>query len=338
MKKLKNMVVLVAIVIMISILTGCSRNGNGKAATHLGPSKTCADTVSAVLTNSEYPSGITLNWGSRVDKPAATFTGLQQINFILDGDEIMEGMFQDRALSSITLEFTGQTSGKKVSLSNSLTGKITNLGADGDYFELDGNTIQFYPHYFTVSEDVTVKATFTYKGDGVINQLVDSESAEGYFTFTVGEDTGEKFSSGLDKIKEIFDDSSENNNISNYITIRYKATGGVEGTVAQYEDEATNNPVILGDDKIAQVILYTRENSNYNITKVYVVPVGMEDQVEKMAAKNQKTYAADNCHKFKIDMSQFSGQTVTLRIEFLDGSEWNPMPDHYYGFITFQVP
>ena len=363
MKIKKFLVVLVAIVILMSMLAGCSRNGNGNAnATHLGPSKTHTDTVSAILTNKDYPNGITLNWSNRNGNSAATFTGLQQISFILDGDEIMEGFFgSERPLSSFTLEFTSQTSGKKVTLSSGLTGKISNIGADSNYFRMDGNTIQFYPHYFNVGEDVTVKATFTYKKEGLVNQIMDSKSAEGYFTFTVGEDTGETFSNAWNKIEDFFDDigdtlsgngnngnntndgnsnnpDSNTNETVNFIQVRFKATGNVEGTVYQYEDDSVANPIVLGEDKIAQVIFYTRENSNYDICKMYVVPLGMENQVEKMSANNKDTYAADNCHKFKIDMNQFSGQTVTLRVEFLDGSEWNPMPDHYYGFITFQVP
>ena len=93
MKIKKFLVVLVAIVVLMSMLAGCSRNGNSNAnATHLGPAKTCSDTVSAVLTNKDYPNGIDLNWSNRKGKAEATFTGLQQFSFILDGDEIMKGV------------------------------------------------------------------------------------------------------------------------------------------------------------------------------------------------------------------------------------------------------
>ena len=359
MKNKKFLVAIMAIIILVSALTGCSRNGSNATATHIGASKTSKDTISAVLTNADYTSGITLNWASRVGKSSATLTGLQQIAFILDGDEVMDGVFKDRSLSSITLDFTGQTSGKKVSLSTSLTGKITNLGADNDYFRMDGNTIQFYPHYFSVGEEVTVKATFIYKGEGFVDQLMDSKSAEGYFTFTVGEDTGETFSNAFDKIGDFFKDFGKGNGNTgdngsdngdgngsetgetptegnDFLSIRFSVDGtNTEGTVARYEDDAKKNVTNL-PSSTAKLTFQTREDSRYNITKAYIVPVGLEGNYQKLAWCND--YFSDNCHKFDIDLSQFSGQTITLRLEFLDGAEWNPMPDHYYGFITVKVP
>ncbi len=355
MKKTAHLMALVVITILVCVLSGCSRNGS-TGATHVGPKKTATDTISAVLTNNDYTSGVTLNWASRVGSSDATFTGLQQIAFIIDGDEKMEGVFKDRSFDSVTLEFTGQTSGKKVSLSSSLTGKITNLGADSNYFRMDGYTLQFYPHYFSVGEKVTVKATFTYKGEGVIDQIMDSKSAEGFFTFTVGDDTGETFSNAFDKIGDFFEDltggnkgnSSDNNSgdsnngdnnnsstVADFLSVRYSVSDTAEGIVARYEEDSVKNAVTI-PSTTAYITFYTREDSKYNITKVYVVPVGYEDVYQKLAWKND--YFSDNCHKFEIDLSQFSGQTITLRVEFLDGAEWNPMPDHYYGFITINVP
>ena len=358
MKNKKFLVAIMAIIILVSTLTGCSRNGSNATnnATYIGAKKTATDTVSAILTNNDYQNGIDLNWSKRTGDSAATFSGLQQIAFIIDGDEMMDGTFKDRPLNSITIEFTGKTTGKKVKLSTSLTGKITNLGADADYFRMDGYTIQFYPHYFSVGEEVTIKATFIYKGEGFIDQLTDSKSAEGYFTFTVGDDTGETFSNALDGIADFFKDignnfGNGNTNSGNtngnttpttpakpkdYLSVRFSVDGtNAEGTVARYEADAKKNVITLPNSTLS-LTCYTREDSRYNVTKAYIIPVSVEGNWQKLKWCND--YFSDNCHKFDIDLSQFSGQTITLQLEFLDGAEWNPMPDHYYGFITVKVP
>lgn len=358
MKHRKILMALLTIIILAFWLAGCSRNGGNATnnATSVGAKKTATDTVSAVLTNADYTSGITLNWASRVGKSSATLTGLQQIAFIVNGNEIMDGVFKDRPLSSITLEFTGQTSGKKVELSTSLTGKITNLSVDNDYFRIEDYTLQFYPHYFNVGEEVVIKATFIYKGEGFIDQLTDSKSAEGYFTFTVGDDTGETFSNALDGIADFFKDignnfGNGNTNSGNtngnttpttpakpkeYLSVRFSVEGtNAEGTVARYEADAKKNVITLPNSTLS-LTCYTREDSRYNVTKAYIIPVGVEGNWQKLKWCND--YYSESCHKFDVDLSQFSGQTITLQLEFLDGAEWNPMPDHYYGFITVKVP
>jgi hypothetical protein len=344
----KILMAIIAIVILMSMFTGCSREGNStNTTTKLGAKTTCADTVSATLTNSDYTSGVTVNWSKRVGKSAVTLTGLQTLAFVLDGDEVMEGIFSDKSLSSIELKITGQSSGKSVKISTSLTGKISNLSVDNNYFKLEGNTLQFYPHYFEVGEDVVINAVFTYKGDGVVNQVMDSEKADGFFTFTVGENTGETFSGILDGvgdfIDDVFDGNSENNSNGEgnnnadtkpSLSINCKIDGK-DSKVHLYQEDAEANPIIVSATDVAMTF-FTRENSAYNITKVYIVPVGYEDKLQKLAWNNE--WYSDNCHKFFANFSQFAGQTISVRVEFLDGAEWNPLPDHYYGYITLKIP
>ena len=357
MKRTKLLMALVAITLAMLLLAGCSRNGNGNAVDHIGPNQTAKNTVIGVLSNTEYPTGISVNWNKSVSRNAdVTMTGLQTIAFILDGDEKMDG-WTERSLSSIKLEFTGQTSGKKVSLDTSLTGKVSNLGADSKYFKVDGTTFYFYPHYFSVGEDVTVKATFTYKAEGLVNQLLDSKTAEGFITFTVGEDTGETFEGLFDGIGNIFGSGDNSNSDSStedtenpenstesteaetaveYIPVNFKVSGIEETFVVQrYENESLKNVISLPSSTIT-LTFFTREN-NRNITKMYIVPKGYEEELQKLAWSNE--WFADNCHKYEsLDLSQFSGQTITLRVEFLEGDEWNPLKDHFYGFITIQIP
>lgn len=355
MKKAKILMVILAITILVSMLAGCSRNGNSSTglASYIGASKTTKDTVSAVLSNSDYSTGIPLNWRSRISGSDITMSGLQTIAFIIDGDEVMDQIIgKDRQLSAIKLEFTGQTSGKKVSVDSSIVGKVTNLGADSDYFKVEGYTFQFYPHYFTVGENVTVKATFTY-GD-----FWDSETAEGYITFTVGEDTGETFDGVLDNFwdkvgslggnsgntgsdtdtdADSDDTDSSAETAVEYIPITYHVDG-LEGDfiVYQYEEESVKN-VVAVPASTATFTFFTRADVKRNITKMYIVPKGYEDKLEKLAWTND--WKADNCHMYEnLDMSQFAGQTITIRVEFLEGAEWNPMKDHYYGFITVKIP
>lgn len=357
MKKAKLLMVIMAITILVSVLTGCSRNGNSGSgnASYIGASKPADNTVSAVLTNNQYSTGIPMNWRSRVGDSDITMSGLQQIAFIIDGDETIKVWGSTKNLSSIKLEFTGQTSGKKVSLDTSLVGKVSNLGADNDYFQVDGYTFKFYPHYFTVGENVTIKATFTY-GD-----IWDAKTAEGYITFTVGEDTGETFEGTFDALWDKIggdngntsdptgtgddssntdpgnDDDSDTETAVEYIPITYHVDG-LEGDfiVYQYEEESKKN-VVEVPASTATFTFFTRADANRNITKMYIVPKGYENTLEKLAWTNE--WYADNCHMYEnLDMSQFAGQTITIRVEFLEGAEWNPLKDHYYGFITVKIP
>lgn len=338
MNKNRILVAIMAIIILLSTLTGCSREGSTANASYLGAKTTCTDTVSATLTNSVYTSGVTVNWSKRVGKSAVTLTGLQTLAFVLDGDEVMEGIFSDRSLSSIELKITGQSSGKSVTISTSLTGKISNLGVDSKYFKLEGNSLQFYPHYFEVGENVVINAVFTYKGDGLANQILDSKTAEGFFTFTVGESTGETFAGPLDFIDGILDGNGNGNNsgtvTENYVSVNCKIDGK-ELTVHHYQEDAEANPITVSET-IVPMVFYTRENNGHNITKVYIVPVGYEDELEKMGHNND--WQVDNCHKFRVNFADFAGQTVTLRVEFIDGAVLNPIPDHYYGYITLKIP
>lgn len=348
------MMALVVILAAMLILSGCSRNGNTTGnSSIIGPGKTAKNTVSAVLTNTEYPSGIQVNWSSRIGNSAVTLSGLQQLAIVVDGDEIIDGIFEDKSLTSIKLELTGQTSGKKVTLDTSLIGVATNLGADSDYFKVDGNTFYFYPHYFSVGEQVTVKTTFTYKADGVINQMVSGDNYKGYLIFTVGEDTQETFSNPLSdfskSIKNFFDglgDSSGNNNDDSGITtggftwgnnsgsffedVEYLIEGHNRQIISKYEADSQSNPINLKDQWLDMTV-YTRESPNHDIVKVYLeLPDGTN-----IVWSND--WFEDNCHKFLFDMSAYSGQTVTIRIRLLAGSElWQD--EFMYGFITVQVP
>lgn len=341
MKKNRILVAIMAIIILMSTLTGCSREGRNPAnASYIGARSTSTDTVSATLTNSTYPTGVTLNWSKRVGNSAVTATGLQTLTFVLDGDEVMDGLFTDRKLDSITLTLTGKSSGKTVTMSTSLAGKISNLGVDSSYFKLENNSLQFYPHYFTVGEDVVINAVFTYKGDGVMNQIFDEETAEGFFTFTVGESTGETFAGPLDGVGDLIDgvinpgNGNNGNAAENFITVNCNIDGK-DTVVYHYQEDAEANPIIASST-VVPMTFFTRELAGHNITKVYIVPVGYEDTLEKMAWNND--YYSDNCHKFRVNFQRFAGMKVTIRVEFLDGAEWNPMPDHYYGYVTVIIP
>lgn len=338
------------ICILLMLFTGCSRSdyaannstgtSTGTTVDTIGPRNTNKNTVAATLTNAVNPNGVTVNWSLRVSDSEITLSGLQTITFIIDGDEVISSWGKDTPLSSIKLEFTGNTSGKKEELSTSLTGKVTNLTADGKFFKIDGYNFSFYPHYFNVGEKVTVKATFIYKEDN----LSSSKEAAGFFTFTVGEDTGEQFTGIMDGAKDWWnnitnpdssntDTTDSNGNTTNtssedkYLSVRY-SVDGVEGEVARYESEAT--PIKLKSKEL-NISFYSVE---LGITKMYL---RFKANPDSPIAWNNPYYA-DNVHKFTVDLSEYSGQTVVFRVQSLKGSEWNPVKTNYYGFIVVEVP
>ena len=349
---------ILVIIAVVSLMTGCSRNGNANSnATHIGPAKTAKNTVSAILTNTDYDTGVELNWSTRQGNSAITMSGLQQITFVINGDEMIGGVFQDKLLSSIRLEFTGQTSGKKVSLDTSLVGLATNLAADADYFKVKEKSFYFYPHYFNVGEEVLLKATFTYKAEGLLNSIGSGKEIEGYLVFTVGADTGENFSNPLsdfsNSVKNFFDglgnnssttpDNPDDPNTGNtgsgwkpesgsfYADIRYRVNGKDKDYMIQrYEEDSTKNPVQLNGTAL-NLTVYSRECTEHDIVKVYLE---FPDGTNYVWSND---WYEDNCHKFGIDMSAYAGQSVTIRVRLLAGSElWQN--EYMYGFITVQVP
>lgn len=355
---MKRRFIVIAIVLctLCVILASCGRNANPNSgnATYLGPRNTADGTISANLINSIYPQGITLNWADSADRtPDFTASGLQQIVFVLNGNETMKDWWNEKELSSIKLTFTGQTSGKSQTLSTSLVGIATNLITDGEYFELDGNTFKFYPHYFSEGEVVNVVAEFDYRGPGLLGKL-ESKVYTGTFSFTVGQSTGEKFSGFLDGIGDTIsgigngkNDGSQQTGIladgtiteNSYSPIKFRIDGlNGDYTVYRLKDDAEKNVIYL-TTKTPTITFLTREpEAGTNITKVYVIPWGMEDTMDKIAWTNE-SYLADNSHIFQnLDLSAYSGSIVTLRVEFLDGAELDPFKEHTFGVISFYVP
>lgn len=354
-KRLTIAIVIILLITFCVILASCGRNANPNSgnATYIGPRNTATGTISANLINSVYPQGITLNWDKNAEQnPNFTASGLQQIVFVLNGNETMKDWWNEKELSSIKLSFVGQTSGKTQTLSNSLTGLATNLITDGKYFELDGNTFKFYPHYFSEGEVVNVIAEFDYRSSGLLGKL-ESKIYTGTFSFKVGESTNEKFSGFLDGIGDtisgigngkndsdkqtgILDDGTITENSYSPIKFRIDGISG-DYTVYRLKDDSEKNAIRLST-RTPTITFLTREpEAGTNITKVYVIPFGMEDSMDKIPWSNE-SYLADNSHIFNLDLSAYSASLVTLRVEFLDGAELDPFKEHTFGMISFYVP
>lgn len=349
-KKLLAIAIVAMVVVLCVVMASFSRNASPASSntTHIGPRNTASGTISATLINSDYPQGVALNWAKGTSRnPDFTASGLQQVSFVLNGNETQKDWWNEKELSSIKLTFTGQSSGKSQTLSTSLVGVATNLIADSSYFKLDGNTFMFYPHYFNEGEVVIVVAEFDYRSSGILGKL-ESKVYSGSFSFKVGTSTGETFSGILDGLEDAINGNGGigDNGIladgtiteNSYSPIKFRVDGiNGEYTVYRLKSDAEANAIRLNTQTPTITFLTRETNSGTNITKVYVIPWGMEDSMSKIPWTNE--WYEDNSHIFQeLDLSAYSGQMVTLRVEFLDGAELDPFKEHTFGAISFYVP
>ena len=304
-------------------------------------------------------------------------SGINHISFIITGDEKMDDIGEDRQLSAIQLNFTGLSSGKTATLENSLLSKLsTGFTADKNFFEMEGNTFTFDSRYFDVGEMVLCTAVFTYTRDKLDSQTAEgyfqftvvdgnngsnAPTGNGGTTPTTptsnGGNNGNTAPTGNGGTTPTAPTSNGGNNGNTaptgngsttptdptgngstgwfssgcfFTDIRYRVNSGhTDHLIERYEEDALNNVIHLSGTEL-HLTVYTRESA-YDIVKAYIdLPDGTE-------AVWSNDWFEDNCHKFVIDLSQYSGKTITLNIRLLAGPEWMPL-DFMYGFIAVEVP
>ena len=167
----KTISILLALIMLLS-LTGCG-------------SSHAKHTVDATLSGDSVPKATVIQWFKDANTAAANAANVQLagkhvISFALTGNEEIDGLIGDFALSEINLTFTGMSSAQTATVSNSALDLLNKLNL-AKYFKVDGNQFTFSTGYFANGEVVEVKASFIYK-----RYLDGNKVKEGYFYFTVG--------------------------------------------------------------------------------------------------------------------------------------------------------
>lgn len=212
---------LLAFVLMMT-LVACAEADNVASAGH-SPSRSVRGTYTATL---ETPSGISeVNWSSDTTRAemysSLELNGVCKLSIPTKGDESLDG---DQLLKSIRITFRDKN-GKEVSLPGTL---------ELNHFRADGNTFTFVPNYFDEGEEVTVIAEFYYQADGIwakLKSLAEPTVVRGYYSFTVGNDTGDRLAwDANSNTTDSADNDSAGNPLSSIIDSGKQLWGSITGS------------------------------------------------------------------------------------------------------------